>query len=93
MAAKTIWFSVAVLAVLPYVALLAFYPYVRTGGLSSAFSFLMVFLPPALIFGAILSFLLDGGEGRYNPRVLIRVLFLLNLVFYSVLFYSVFAYV
>lgn len=90
MTAKTIWFSVGVLAVLPYIALMVFYPYVRIGGFSAAFSFLMLFLPPALIFGVILSFLLDRGEGRYNPRVLIRVLFAANLVFYGVLFYSIF---
>ena len=90
MAAKTIWFLVAALAILPYVALMVFYPYIRIGGFESAVSFLILFLPPSLIFGAILSFLLDSGEGRYDPKVLIRILFALNLVFYCVLFYSIF---
>ncbi|MDD5711105.1 MAG: hypothetical protein PHV43_03390 [Candidatus Colwellbacteria bacterium] len=90
MTAKTIWFLVGALAVLPYIALMIFYPYVRVGGFSSVFSFLMLFLPPALIFGVILSFLLDSGEGKYNPKVLIRILFAANLIFYCVLFYSIF---
>ena len=92
MAIKTIWSLVAVLVVLPYVAALLLYPYLRSGGLASVFSFLILFLPPSLIFGAILSFLLDGGEGKYNPRVMVRTLFLLNLIFYSLLLYRIFAY-
>jgi hypothetical protein len=93
MTAKTIWPLVAVLAILPYVAVLVLYPYVRSGGLGSVLSFLMLFLPPSLIFGVILSFLADSGEGRYNPKVMIRILFLLNLLFYSMLLYSIFTYV
>ncbi len=80
----------AVLAILPYATLLTLSPYIQTADFSSAFSFTLLFLPPSLIFGAILSFLLGGGEGRYNLRVLIRILFALNIVLYCILFYNIF---
>ncbi|MBU2101568.1 hypothetical protein KKH05_02515, partial [Patescibacteria group bacterium] len=74
----------------PYITAFMMYPYIRSGAFSSALAFFIFFLPSALIFGAILTYLSKGRGGGYVPRTLVRFLFLLNLVFYSVVLYQVF---
>jgi hypothetical protein len=53
---KFVWVPVVVLALLPYVAAWVLYPYLRLSGWMTAVSLLILFLPPSLMFGVILSF-------------------------------------
>jgi hypothetical protein len=89
---KFVWVPVVVLALLPYVAAWVLYPYLRLSGWMTAVSLLILFLPPSLMFGVILSFLASGHRERYSPRTLVRVLFALDVVFYFLLLYRVFLY-